>query len=988
MDIRCVNWFENKGDVRYIYLKALKKDSGVIFIRFNHYYYYVYDDSKELEYTPIETIPLGDFEVININETICEEVEDIRQTESCKKSLCLVKDNKRNREAGYLHEYMDISWFYLINNISPDGCYRIDPEQLIAVRKDCYHCNNIKQTFLEEIPIFEVQLTYLFFDIECQFNKKFPSVFVNPISHISCCIIDTVKEYKFSLINTDLLERQENTVNNCKDFSPDVAITFCEEIVLLHIMKRILEHRFDFVVTFNGNNFDIRYISGRLEILDKTFIYFTLPDNTESVKLRIFERYQAGGAFVNKTYHINNNNGVFFFDLYTFIQRTERMDSYKLDSISKNIFNCNGVITMEENNEVSITATAKENNKDKLSIFCNVLETGNYITIGNNDVVKIINKDIRSDGFTVRVITSRSYTDGEVQLISFGKDDVDLKSMYKNYNSDIALDMEKYCMHDACLCKHIWNYYRIPSKINAASSTYLLPQSLALEYRASTLIKGPLLKLMLTENIIYNRVGAKIKYPYIGGKVFLPSQKTFENNIMVFDYNSLYPNVCIYANLSPEKLVCVILNRNKLDAEINLRKLKRKYPYPDYVSVTCDPRIVGYYNEIIVYDRREKGIIPKLLELFIEKRKKYKSLLRDAENALEITLYDSLQYIYKIIANSVYGLMGFSNSTLYSYSSAKTCTTIGRNMITYLDSIMNGAVWKNDKLIFAEFPNNIFSCEVIYNKEIQVQQMDDTFRFRNVYGDTDSIFLEISSKDILKTITIAKILEHVINTKVLYANFRIEFEAVYTQLILQSKKKYTTIKYLADYKPGNKPIRVNKGTSETRRDVALFHKQMIQKYKELLMKLLSESECQQEITKQILQRLEVDLLTEFKQNTEFDKYLLSRKHHNNYKSATHSNFELVKAYNLENTEKIEIGERYFYLYMCDAKMVWQKKICNILSYEAIVDSKFKLPEDKRIFYEVYFKRIASEMVNLLTDKTQCTLFFQRLFGVRPIYVSY
>lgn len=96
------------------------------------------------------------------------------------------------------------------------------------------------------------------------------------------------------------------------------------------------------------------------------------------------------------------------------------------------------------------------------------------------------------------------------------------------------------------------------------------------------------------------------------------------------------------------------------------------------------------------------------------------------------------------------------------------------------------------------------------------------------------------------------------------------------------------------------------------------------------MKLLSESECQQEITKQILQRLEVDLLTEFKQNTEFDKYLLSRKHHNNYKSATHSNFELVKAYNLENTEKIEIGERYFYLYMCDAKMVWQKNLQHTL----------------------------------------------------------
>lgn len=33
----------------------------------------------------------------------------------------------------------------------------------------------------------------------------------------------------------------------------------------------------------------------------------------------------------NTTFHVNNNNGTIFFDLYSFIQKSEKLDSYKLD---------------------------------------------------------------------------------------------------------------------------------------------------------------------------------------------------------------------------------------------------------------------------------------------------------------------------------------------------------------------------------------------------------------------------------------------------------------------------------------------------------------------------------------------------------------------------------------------------------------------------------------------------------------------------------
>ncbi|ACE77063.1 DNA polymerase, partial [Squirrel fibroma virus] len=98
---------------------------------------------------------------------------------------------------------------------------------------------------------------------------------------------------------------------------------------------------------------------------------------------------------------------------------------------------------------------------------------------------------------------------------------------------------------DACLCKYLWNYYGIETKADAGAFTYILPQSMVFEYRASTLIKGPLLKLLLEKKIIMTRSEKKNKYPYEGGKVFAPKQKMFINNVLVFDYNSLYPNVCL-----------------------------------------------------------------------------------------------------------------------------------------------------------------------------------------------------------------------------------------------------------------------------------------------------------------------------------------------------------------------------------------------------------------------------------------------------------
>ncbi|QHG62598.1 DNA polymerase [Cetacean poxvirus 1] len=1006
MEVKCINWFECKGSERFLYLKARQRNGETVFIRFQYYFYYVVYNDVYLKLSPPahKARSLGNMKIINIDEYISYDVDSIKNRKAFTKEIWLVEELKRRSiQNTLMTEFLNITWFFIANDIMPDYCYKLNTQYLSFIRNNCYHCSDPLLCFEQIDDKFDVPKSCLFFDIECHFDKKFPSVFTNAVSHISCCYSDLSGiEYRFTLVNIDMLSgvdldhiREEGytIIDSVNDMDYTSAFVFCSEIIMLQISKKLLELNFDYVVSFNGHNFDIRYLSNRLELLTNEKIIFRSPDRSEAVQLCIYERALSSHVgmrgMCNVTYHINNNNGTIFFDLYQFIQKSEKLDSYKLDYISKNVFYC--TVKVKEINDDLYTFIG-DNTTDvegRSTTFANVLTTGNYINI-NDTVYRIINKTINNDCFTITIKYNNILNYDEKVRLSFGKDDVNLSDMYQNYNLKTSIEMGDYCMHDACLCKYIWQYYGIEQKTDAGASTYILPQSMVFEYRASSLIKGPLLKLLLeTKIILYRSEYKQQKLPYEGGKVFMPKQKMFSNNVLIFDYNSLYPNVCLFGNLSPETLVGVVVSNNILELEINIQEIKKKFPSPRYIVVHCEPRFKNLISEISIFDREIEGTIPRILRRFLTERAKYKKLLKSTNDCTEKAIYDSIQYTYKIVANSVYGLMGFKNSALYSYASAKSCTSIGRTMITYLNAILNGATISTKQLILPKPIVRPFLDED--NKEQNISTIDidiqseNVLSLRSVYGDTDSVFLEVNSQDIELCMRIAKKLETIINESILFSNFRIEFEAIYKNLIMQSKKKYTTLKIAS---LSSVPERINKGTSETRRDVSKFHKEMIKKYKTRISEMLSNNITSYQVSMDILKSLEQELLLEFDNKSSLEMFMLSRTHHCNYKSMDNQNMMLVNKYNKENTEIIEIGERYFFAYICEKSKQWQRRLTNIKTYERIIDKSFKLKDDERIFYEVYFKRLATEIINLLDNRVLSTSFFEKMFGVRPVFVNH
>ena len=109
-------------------------------------------------------------------------------------------------------------------------------------------------------------------------------------------------------------------------------------------------------------------------------------------------------------------------------------------------------------------------------------------------------------------------------------------------------------------------------------------------------------------------------------------------------------------------------------------------------------------------NKDEWGFLPKLIDKIVERRKICKKMMKKAKNPVDTIILDIQQKCYKLVANSIYGCLGFSVSRFYSRPLAALITKKGR------DSLM--------------------AAKDIVSKRGGV---------RVIYGDTDSLMIEPSN---------------------------------------------------------------------------------------------------------------------------------------------------------------------------------------------------------------------------------------------------
>lgn len=148
----------------------------------------------------------------------------------------------------------------------------------------------------------------------------------------------------------------------------------------------------------------------------------------------------------------------------------------------------------------------------------------------------------------------------------------------------------------------------------------------------------------------------RLMQKYVGAFVLEPKPGLYED-LVVFDFRSLYPSIIISYNISP--------------ASITKEKTKlTKFSTPEF---QLDNKKIKLYFE------EKPSFIPVLLKKLVEERKKVKELKKTKKND---PLIEARDLALKTLANAHYGYFGFFGARYYSRECAASITALGRWHIT------------------------------------------------------------------------------------------------------------------------------------------------------------------------------------------------------------------------------------------------------------------------------------------------------------------
>ncbi len=216
--------------------------------------------------------------------------------------------------------------------------------------------------------------------------------------------------------------------------------------------------------------------------------------------------------------------------------------------------------------------------------------------------------------------------------------------------------------------------------------------------------------------------GQKLK-----GAIVLEPDVGFHKWIICLDFTSMYPSLIRAFNICTTTLL--------MDDKDNIEHMTA-------------PNNARYVKKSI-----RKGVIPQILEEYMNKRAEAKKQYRTETDKETRRILKAKQLALKDLANSLYGYTGYARSRLFVMNIANSITSLGRDAIT-----------KTKKLI------------------------EDNYPVKVIYADTDSVFLMSDIKDLDESMEVGAKISSFISEK-LYG-LDLKFEKTYKSFIILAKKRY------------------------------------------------------------------------------------------------------------------------------------------------------------------------------------------------------
>jgi len=526
-------------------------------------------------------------------------------------------------------------------------------------------------------------------------------------------------------------------------------------------IKEIKHSDCDIITGYNIFYFDEKYIFDRCDEfmlnLDKINYLSKLKNHYCNFK----QTELSSSAMGQNQLRYWETPGRVHIDLMKDIQKTFKLSSYKLDSVSSHFIR----------GEIKII---KKINKNKYKLECITINDiyindyihieilKNFVSDNIGKKYKIIEIDEKNKNLIIEtkfdILKEIEIQDKGKLFWSQAKDDIGPKDIFrlqKGSSKDRAI-VAKYCVKDCRLVNLLINKLEIIGKNIQMANVCYVPLnylfirgqgiklfSLCLKYFRDEGFVFPVIRKSLkklnfnnhNDKILINKIFKKLKLnlkdedftkktfeklnKYDGAIVFDPIPSTLYEALSVKDYASLYPSSILHKNISHETKIIDkkydnIPGLTYYDATFNEYYIYKKDENDEgtHVTISRSCRFVKKDNKY--------GVIPKILDTLLKERKKVKKQMKIEKNEFKKKMLDAKQLALKTTANSLYGQLGASTSSVRDSDLAACTTSTGREMLIFAQKYDEEILpWIINGLKYAKQRNDDETYNYILNHELK-----------------------------------------------------------------------------------------------------------------------------------------------------------------------------------------------------------------------------------------------------------------------------
>ena len=181
------------------------------------------------------------------------------------------------------------------------------------------------------------------------------------------------------------------------------------------------------------------------------------------------------------------------------------------------------------------------------------------------------------------------------------------------------------------------------------------------------------------------RMKTKKKPTYSGGLVLDPKKGLYDKFVLLLDFNSLYPSIIQEYN------ICFTTVERPATGHLLAAPAPARQGHGgaggeddetfDGGDDGDDP--ISNFQPSLPDPMKhsQPGILPRVIRTLVEKRREVKKLMKTEKDATVSRQLDIRQLALKILANSMYGCLGFSSSRFYAKPIAALVTSQGREIL-------------------------------------------------------------------------------------------------------------------------------------------------------------------------------------------------------------------------------------------------------------------------------------------------------------------